>query len=196
MRPLVALAWLILSACTADGIVYELLPNGELTASVPVRLVPFDPIRLDPYKQGKHNDFIRTGPRWTLVFTDDPRIAETFSITSARLEDDGLIGKYLVTYYVEGDLFCGGNTYPIEAQGRRTANVRIEKARSDAIERAILSVVNAIEKHLDQCRATAQPEPREVDMYDELIKLKQLLDEGILTKAEFEAQKEKLLESE
>jgi hypothetical protein len=33
-------------------------------------------------------------------------------------------------------------------------------------------------------------------MYDELIKLKQLLDEGILTKAEFEEQKKKLLESE
>lgn len=72
----------------------------------------------------------------------------------------------------------------------------MEKARSDAIQRTILSAVDSIEQHLDQCQATAQPEPRAVDKYDQLIKLKHLLDEGILTKAEFEAQKKKLLESE
>jgi len=33
-------------------------------------------------------------------------------------------------------------------------------------------------------------------VFDELIKLKQLLDEGILTKDEYEAQKKKLLEFE
>jgi hypothetical protein len=196
MKPLVALAALILSACAADGIVYELPSSRAFTASVPVRLVPFDPMRLDPYKQGKHNEFIRTGSRWTVVFSDDARIAETFSITSARLEDDGLVGNYLATYFVEGDLSCGGNIYPIKALGRRSASLQIDKARSDAIERAILSVAMSIEKHLAQCQLTVQPEPREVDMYDELIKLKQLRDEGILTEAEFEAQKEKLLQPE
>lgn len=196
MRPLVVLTSLILSACTADGIVYELPPSGAFTASVPIRLVPFDPMRLDPYKQGNRNDFIRTGPFWTLVFSDSSHIAESFSITDARLEDNGPHGKYLATYFVEGELSCGGNTYPIKAQGSRSANVRMEKARSDAIQRTILSAVDSIEQHLDQCQATAQPEPRAVDKYDQLIKLKHLLDEGILTKAEFEAQKKKLLESE
>ena len=196
MRSLVALASLVLSACTADGIVYELPLSAAFTASVPIRLVPFDPMRVDPYKQGKHNDFIRTGPHWTVVFSDSSHIAETFSITHARLEDNGFDGKYLATYFVEGELSCGGKIYPIKSQGSRTANVRKEKARSDAIQRAILSAVDSIEKHLDQCQATVQPEPRAVDMYDELIKLKQLLDEGILTKDEYEAQKKKLLESE
>ncbi|MDJ0813921.1 MAG: SHOCT domain-containing protein [Woeseiaceae bacterium] len=47
------------------------------------------------------------------------------------------------------------------------------------------------------CAATASNQPKRspVDVYDDLLKLKELVDKGILTEAEFEAQKKKLLES-
>jgi len=102
----------------------------------------------------------------------------------------------LFTYLVEGELTCGGSVYPIKAQGSRSAKMRVEKAKSDAIQRALLKVVESIEKHLEHCKANLNSEMRgsdEVDLYDELVKLKELLDQGILTQAEFDAQKQKLL---
>ena len=41
----------------------------------------------------------------------------------------------------------------------------------------------------------AAPAPSAADSYDELMKLKELLDAGVLTQAEFDAQKQKILGS-
>ena len=197
---LIPIALLVaLSGCVTEDAINELPPSASLSVSVPVRLNPYDPQRVDPLREEFRDRSIRTGPYWTQVFTDSQDIDEVFTITNAHMHDNGFSPRTMFTYNIEGDLFCSGKVYPIKAQGSRSTGSRVELAKSQAIERAMVSLVDSIEKYLRRCERVAReipPPKREVvDVYDELLKLKELVDKGVLTQAEFDAEKKKLLSS-
>ena len=199
MRLALLATLVLLCGCVTEGTVTELPPIASFSKSVPVRLEPYDPDRVDPLREEFEDHFIRTGPYWTLVFTDSENIQEVFTINNAHMHDNGFSPRTMFTYKVEGELACGGKVYPIDAQGSRSTGSRVQLAKAQAIERTMVSLVDKIEKYLRRCERVAReipPRKRQVvDVYDELLKLKELLDMGILTQAEFESEKRKLLGS-
>ena len=129
MKRAMIMATLVLVGCVTQGVVYDLPhPNADVRP-VPVRLVPYDPARIDLYNQNKHPNSVKTGAHWTAVFSNSDKIDETFTITHARLEDNWPEADYRATYFVKGELTCNGEVFPINAQGSRTAQLRFEKGQ-------------------------------------------------------------------
>ena len=199
MRLLLTGLLAVLCGCVTQSPIDELPPTATFSKSVPVRLNPYDPQRVDPLREEFRDRSIRTGPYWTRVFTDSRDVAEIFTIKEAHMHDNGFSPRTMFTYNIEGELFCSGRVYPITAQGSRSTGSRVDLAKSQAIERALVSLADSIEKYLQRCDRAAReippPKRQAVDVYDELLRLKDLVDKGILTQAEFEAEKKKLLGS-
>ena len=199
MRLILVPLLVLLCGCVTESVVDDLPPSTSFSVSVPVRLNPYHPQRVDPLREEFRDRMIRTGPYWTQVFSNSADIEEVFTIRKAHMHDNGFSPRTLFTYSIEGDLYCAGKVYPIKAQGSRSTGSRVELAKSQAIERALVSLVDSIEKYLVRCeragREIPPPEHQVVDVYDELLKLKELVDKNILTQEEFESEKKKLLES-
>jgi hypothetical protein len=199
MRLIVVIVLLLAGTSVAENSVKELSFSAESGNALQVRLEPFDPQRTDPYLGQRRYDQVRTGPFWTTAFSGSDLAADTFTIKEAWLEDLDGQRQYLFAYNVEGEFQCDGKLYPIKARGLRSTNFRPDTARAQAIQRAIISVADSIQHSQRRCtqETATDPMPRRspVDVYDELLKLKELVDRGILTEEEFEAQKKKLLES-
>ena len=199
MRVIAIALLALLAGCVTEGTVKELPPIAAFSESVPVRLEPYDPYRVDPLREEFEDHFIRTGEYWTRVFSESEDIQEVFTIKSAHMHDNGFSPRTMFTYKIEGELACGGKVYPIHAQGSRSTGSRVQIAKGHAVERALTSLVGTIEKYLSRCERMARrappPKRQAVDVYDELLKLNDLVEKGILTKAEFESEKKKLLES-
>jgi len=191
MRCVALIVLLIAGTSVAENSVKELSFGGESGNVLQVRLEPFDPLRTDPYRGQRRYDQVRTGPFWTTTFSSSDLIAETFTIKDAWLEDVDGNRQYLFAYNIEGEFQCGGKLYPIKARGLRSTNFRPDTARAQAIQRAIMLVADSIQGSQRRCtlEASTNPAPRRspVDVYDELLKLKELVDKNILTEAEFEA---------
>ncbi len=199
MRLIVTTLLALLAGCVTEGTVKDLPPITSFSESVPVRLEPYDPYRVDPLREEFEDHFIETGPYWTLVFSESEGIDEVFTIKNAHMHDNGFSPRTMFTYKIEGELACGGKVYPIHAQGSRSTGSRVVLAKGQAVERALTSLVDTIEKYLSRCERMARqappPKRQALDVYDELLKLHELVEKGILTRAEFETEKKKLLES-
>jgi hypothetical protein len=192
LRPVFLICLLTISlhnaACVSEGSIVEIEPGHRFAETILVRLVPFDSERRDPFDEGGFDLLIATGPYWTNVFTDNEDVQETFTIVDARLVGDGF-GTVHYTYIVKGELTCGGQKYEINTKGSRSANFAVENARREAIQNAIVSTTDKIRQYLESCRADEQ----QSDKYQKLRELDSLRGEGILTEAEFEAEKRKIL---
>ncbi len=199
MKYIILTTLMFSAASWAGDDVDEIAPSGNLNTTIAVRLVPFDPMWTDTFVDTRSESLVRTGHFWTAVFSSSESIDETFEITHARLENISSRGSYLYAYHVEGELACGEDRYPVKAQGSRSSFMRPDRAKAEAIERAIGNVVDALNGHLRRCRinsaSRSTPTRSTVEVYDELLRLKDLMDKGILTHEEFETQKKKLLES-
>ncbi len=178
----------LLGGCISQGKVFKVEPTPNFAEPVPVRLVPFDVDRNDPYET---DYFFATGAYWTSVFSNDQAISETFTITEAHLEvHSNVIQGGQFTYFIQGVLTCEGVEYSIDAEGQRSFAFNPTAAQREAIQRGIVSTIDSINRNLELCRESTT----DFDDYDRLRELKSLKDEGILTEAEFEAEKKKILE--
>ena len=192
---LMALVLLLNGCVVSQGHVYTPELTQISSVSVPIRLIPYEFERIDRFGY----DFALTGPFWTGRFTDNEEIDETFTIVTTESAEELGFSKSTITYFVIGELSCGGMTYPIKAQGSRsyTTDQRRIKAIRDAIERAIESVVDSAIQFIATCRAVENKSgPDADDIYTELTKLDELREKGIISQEEFEALKKKILEAQ
>lgn len=174
-------------------------PGADFFGVIPVRLIPYDETRIDPFTVlGKPNSII-TGPYWTRIFSNDQSIEESFTISSAELESvlpRGMFKKVQYTYSVEGTLQCMGNTYNVSTRGEERAAFA-KSAHLNAMRLAIQQgVKRAAAIGMDHIEACHRKRPEPKDVYSELEKLGELRDKGILTDEEFEQQKKRLLDAQ
>ncbi len=163
-----------------------------LNTTVQLKLIPDNPQRKDRLVRRAHSGrddlHILTGPIWSQVFIGTDQSAGSFTIDSTRMTQQGSLSGLFI-YDVEAHVECHGRTFPVKASGKRSANLRTKKAMTEAVERAVLDAANQSLSILQVCRGMA------IDIPEQLIRLDELRQKGILTNEEFEKQKRKLLEA-
>ena len=179
------------------------MKGGGIEMSVDIRLMPEGLDRLDEYKlyegfsrnEEKVAYFeVNTGPVWAAIFSGSENSPATFHIDSAKLEAYycGYGCGRMYTYTISGMLDCKGTNHPIVAEA--SENVAwVAPAMQISVEQAILKVAREAELKIKRCNNQAEPD---VDLYDELIKLDELRQKGIITDEEFEIEKKKILRSD
>jgi hypothetical protein len=112
--------------------------------------------------------------------------------TSVKLEKQNVtVQKTMGQKYLSIDEFNGGNGFKTVTQGKLETG--LENLQDWLNSKGIDLNKEILPKQINE---TEKPEPTQKNdlVADELIKLKKLMDEGVLTKEEFEAKKKKLLE--
>ena len=174
------------------------------TGPVVIRLIPSDPNRVDPFsvvstQRPTPYDKILTGPFWNPVFVGNDESNASFTIESAKMSLQHGRDRRTYTYYVSGYVTCSGTNVPIASAGVRWTSRQPEKAMGDAINRAIADAAKKAESIATNCRLNKY-KPNETPpieaLNQQLTLLNDLREQGIITESEYQAQKEKLLESD
>lgn len=179
------------------------LRGDRLTEKVDIKLLPASSERIDDIllfeSDGVTPKTIRTGattidsgPVWNAVFIGSDESDATFTINSAVLEAYycGYSCGFRYTYKVSGDLSCHHKAFPIRSDGSQHAAWAMNNALHEAVEQAVMGVAKRSQLIMEKCGESRESR---LGVYEELTKLRELQQQGIITDEEFEAEKEKIL---
>lgn len=166
---------------------------------VDIRLIPYDPNRKDPIRDFPKPEYnaVLSGGYWTKTFVGDENSDASFTIDSAEwVIRGGSIATHI--YNVVGHVTCNNTDFPILATGGDSSGWAVLPAMADALRAAVVDAATQASAIADNCRQQAPPPDGSVSTskYDDLRKLGELLDDGIITQKEFDEEKRKILDRE
>jgi len=207
MKPILCIVLVVLvafaSGC-ATGVATD-LSVARTDRSALEGVSPIDSVRLDEAfllttdtytNMGVPSNFT-TGKLWKSMFTGDARAPGVLYLESHQLHQHTNPAAWVVpmpswiSYKVTCVLEIDGERHEMRAEGKCGAYMRWVEGTRIAVDVVIADIAKQVREVVAQ--HSPRSSAREPDVYVHLRKLKELLDEGIITQEEFEMQKNKLL---
>lgn len=149
----VAVASLAIAGCASEPQALDLSKLGgqqRWTAAdmVDVAISDTDRNRKDDHFNflGKMPGPIATGPVWAAMFVGSRDKSPTFTIVSARIQEEMLAAGFAARYHyiVDGTLSFEGREYPIHAEGARATGGITLAAMNEAVQLGVMDAAGKV----------------------------------------------------
>lgn len=198
----------LLAGCTT-GVSTDLAATRTSRSAIehiqPIHTVRLDEsflLATDTYTSMGVANHYSAGKLWRSVFTGGADAPGHLRLEAHELRQHTNPAAYLVpmpswiSYKVTCILEIDGVSHRLRAEGKCGAYLRWVEGTRIAVDTAIADIAAQVQSILARASPRDATPATTPDLYDHLRKLKQLLDEGIITQDEFDARKQKLLASE